>query len=156
MGRGVSVKPRLSSVLTRLFVLEMATWHSGVLATCHIGITGVRATCHARGSKRTHKSERHNRRKAQDACCDVFHTSLLIRSLNLRHYARSKSLADQRTQVNNPIGGLLVPWQAADSAVVSPAGSVERDPLEPCRAVIDFLHFARSGRCRRCPAHHGF
>src|SRR5712692_10310652 len=123
MGPGREREAPAVKPASRLFVLEMATWHSGVLATCHIGITRVRATCHARGSKRTHKSERHNRRKAQDACCDVFHRSLLIRSLNLRHYARSESLADQRGEVNNPIGGLLVPRQAADSEPLKLAGS---------------------------------
>jgi len=45
-----------------------------------------------------------------------------------------ESLADQRAQVNNHIRGLLVPWQAADSAVVSPAGSPMRDSLATCQA----------------------
>src|SRR5712691_8780638 len=81
-GLGGSPGPQAYSPLN---MLEMATWHSDVLATCHIGVTRVSATCHARGCKRAHKSERHNRRKAQDACRDVFHRK--SPNLNLRQVA---------------------------------------------------------------------
>ena len=40
-----------------------------------------------------------------------------------------KSVADQRAQFKNPIGGFLVPLQAADSAAVTRSGSPMPDFL---------------------------
>jgi hypothetical protein len=58
---GLGVEPRTSNVFTRWLVVEMAASHKRVLATRH---GGVLATRHARIRKRTHKTERDNRRES--------------------------------------------------------------------------------------------
>src|SRR5713226_3741040 len=52
-----------------------ATGHSWVFATFHSGVLAAR---HIVGRKRSSKCESQKSHKAQDTCCDLFHSNLLL------------------------------------------------------------------------------